>query len=122
MFVTKLRVEELDTPGYWMLCEPLIWDDGTNKIIVPAGFVTDLASIPAPMRGILNTNGPSRKPSVAHDFLYRTGVMTRKAADQLFLTMLVAQKVICIGRGLYYLGVRIGGWIPFNRYRRKEGK
>lgn len=121
MFRTPLRLEKLDkVPRWFFLTDPLIWDDGETRIEVPRFFATDLASIPRPMRGVLETNGRSAKPAVVHDFLYRTGQMTRKAADQLFLTMLIAEGVISIGRGLYYLGVRAGGWLPFNRYRRKE--
>lgn len=120
MFVTRLDAVALDEPGMWQLDEPLVWQDDDFYILVPAGFITDLASIPAPMRGILNTNGRSRKPAVLHDYLYRTGKLTRKAADQLFLTALICEGVISIGRGLYYLGVRAGGWIPWNRYRRQE--
>lgn len=119
MFLTRLHTVD-GPPGYWYLDAPLIWDDGEIRIEVPTGFLTDLASIPAPMRGVLNTNGRSRKPAVVHDYLYQSGKLARKAADRLFLTMLVAEGVISIGRGLYYLGVRLGGWIPFNRYRKQE--
>lgn len=119
MFTTKLQVEALDEPGKWRLLSALVWA-GDETYIVPAGFVTDLASVPWPMRGVLNTTGRSRRPAVLHDWAYQAGSMTRKAADQLFLTALIADGVISVGRGLYWLGVRVGGWIPFNRYRKKE--
>lgn len=120
MFRTPLRVQASNVAGYWFLTDPLVWDDGITRIEVPRFFVTDLASIPAPMRGILDTNGRSRRAAVLHDHAYAVGAMTRKEADQLFLRALMAEGVISIGRGLYYLGVRAAGWVPFNRYRRKE--
>src|SRR5688572_15781351 len=104
MFLSRLHTVD-GPPGYWYLEQPLIWDDGEHRIEVPVGFLTDLASIPAPMRGVLNTNGRSRKPAVVHDYLYQSGKLDRKAADDLFLEMLIAEGVICIGRGLYFAGV-----------------
>lgn len=120
MFVSALQVEACADPGKWKLLSQLIWQADGETIIVPAGFVTDLASVPWPMRGVLNTTGRSRRPAVLHDYLYATGQVTRAFADRLFLTALIADGVISVGRGLYYLGVRLGGWIPFRRYRKKE--
>lgn len=120
MFRTPLRVQASNVAGFWFLTDPLVWDDGVRRVEAPRFFVTDLASVPAPMRSILDTNGLSRRAAVIHDFAYATGCMTRKEADQLFLDALVADGVISVGRGLYFAGVRLFGWIPFNRYRRKE--
>ena len=51
--------------------------------------------------------------------MMRSGVTTTLDAQR-FAQVGTWEGVISIGRGLYYAGVRLGGWIPFNRYRRKE--
>lgn len=42
-----LRIE-YTTRDRVLLLEPLTWDDGDAVVVVPAGFVSDGASIPAP--------------------------------------------------------------------------
>jgi hypothetical protein len=82
MFDTSdpLRVEYLD--GHeWKLLEDFCYfdeegapgeTDGTF-IDVPAGFVTDFASIPRVLWNILPPTGPYGKAAVIHDYLYWTG-------------------------------------------------
>jgi hypothetical protein len=107
-FVSDLVMTD-DRPGKWTLVEPLVWDDGERRIEVPTGFVTDLASVPRLVRGVLNVNGKSRKPAVLHDYLYRTKLLKRKDADALFAKALKAEGVNALTRAIYWSGVRIGG-------------
>lgn len=116
MFVTPLRLEA-ERPGYWVLLYPLVWQDEETRYEVPAGFVTDLASIPRAFRWLLQQNGGSRKASVLHDWAYRTHVLDRSAADALFRKALAAEGVGGIGRFLYWSGVRVGGWVAYRNYR-----
>ena len=99
-------------PGQWVLLRPLIWNDGV-KIVVPAGFSTDLASIPRVLRWLLQQNGASRRSAVLHDFLYRSHRMTRGSADALFKKALQSDGVNPVGVWLYWAGVRVGGWAAF---------
>lgn len=117
MFKTPLLLQALDAPGEWVLTRPLLWE-GKRKIEVPAGFVTDLASIPAPLRGILNVNGKSRRAAVLHDWLYCSQLGTRAEADATFREALVAEGV-SIACWIYWAGVRVGGWVQYGR--RKGG-
>lgn len=60
----------------WGVQRPLIYQTGENVgelITVPAGFVTDLASVPRPVWSIYPPDGPWVKAAVVHDFLYETG-------------------------------------------------
>lgn len=93
---------------------PLLWE-GKRKIEVPAGFVTDLASIPAPLRGLLNVNGKSRRAAVLHDWLYCSQPCTRKEADAILKAALRTEGVQ-VAAWVYWAGVRLGGW----RYWRKR--
>jgi hypothetical protein len=116
MFRTTLRLEALhNRPGYWVLIDDLIWNDGARCIIVPSGFLTDLASVPVPFRNILNINGLSRSPAVMHDFLYRTHRVPRAQADILFRDSMKSEGMGFM-RYVYWAGVRLGGWIPWRKY------
>lgn len=68
----------------WQLVEPLIYSHPQHGVIkVPAGFITDLASIPRLFHRIVNpcTSG-TRRPAIIHDYLYSGATeLTRKAAD-----------------------------------------
>lgn len=49
-----------------------IWPgEGESVILVPAGFVTDFASIPWGVRNLFPPNGPWARPAIIHDLLYR---------------------------------------------------
>jgi hypothetical protein len=114
VFTTTLKLEAT-RPGYWVLLADLIWHSDTERIVVPAGTSTDLASIPRPLRGVLNQNGNSRRPSVLHDYLYVTRSVPRSDADAIFRRALAAEGIGAIGRFTYWAGVRIGGRFAWER-------
>lgn len=115
MFTTPLRLEAT-LAGYWLLLADLEWRD-KESIVVPAGFITDLASIPRPFRGVLNQNGNSRRPAVLHDFLYSTRSVSRADADAIFRRALAAEGIGGLGRFIYWSGVRLGGRFAWARKR-----
>ncbi|MBX9706865.1 MAG: DUF1353 domain-containing protein [Caulobacteraceae bacterium] len=57
------------------LLEPLEYrvggEDSGQIIVVPAGFVTDFASVPFGVRNLFPALGPWGRPAIIHDFLYR---------------------------------------------------
>lgn len=57
----------------WAVAEPLTYytQDG-HTITLPAGFVTDLASIPQPFTGIFIPSGAYTLAAVVHDYLCDT--------------------------------------------------
>lgn len=114
MFRTPLRCEAIP-PHHWVLTHELIWKSTSEYIVVPAQFKTDLASIPRPLRWLLNQNGLSRKAAVLHDHLYRTGLVPRAEADAIFRRALKEEGMGWFGRSLYWAGVRLGGWTGYNR-------
>lgn len=118
MFKTELTITALDNrPGWFVLDKALVWEENNLATIVPKGFDTDLASIPRAFRWLLDQNGKSKKAAVLHDFMYRTGRLSRKAADDLFHRALIAEGVNPIGRWLYWAGVRLGGWAAYKARR-----
>lgn len=93
--------------------------DATREETTP-GFITNFASIPRVLRTRLNVNGKSRRPAVWHDDAYCSGRLTRADADEGFRRLLVAEGMSETDAYVYWLGLRIGGWVPWNR-RRKHG-
>lgn len=83
--------------------------------MVPAGFRTDLASIPKRARGIIAQVGPNLQAAIPHDWCYTHVVslrgveMTRAEADQLFLDGMASLGVPWLRRKIMYWAVRVGG-------------
>lgn len=115
MFLTHLDARALiDRPGYWLVIAPLVWDDG-RRVVVPAMFETDLASIPRPFRNVFNINGKSRRAAVLHDWLYAGQCLSRAEADRLFLDAMTADGVGWAQRWSMYCAVRAAGWRYYKR-------
>lgn len=106
----------------WILDEPLIYQaDSSELITVPAGFSTDLASIPRPLQAVIPLNGKHRAAAIVHDYLYAIQDRTRAQADAIFLEAMKACRVRYTQRYAMYWGVRIGGWVPWNERLQKNG-
>lgn len=99
----------------WVVLSAFEWRSDDAHVVVPRRFITDLASIPRPLRGLLDVAGPSREPAVLHDWLYcrqadaEGAPVTRRQADDLFRAALRAKGVSAATATVYWLGVRVGG-------------
>lgn len=83
---------------------------------VPSGYVTDLASIPRFLWGIV---APSEEyyvfPSILHDHMYGCpGKLTRKFADEVFYSFLLERKVPYFKAMQMYFAVRLFGGNHFS--------
>jgi len=85
-----------------------LWDE---LIIVPAGFDTDLASIPRLFQSLVPKVDRHMLPAIVHDYLCRLPDFKRKLADQIFLEAMRLKQVNPIRRRLMYWAVRIGAKI-----------
>ncbi|THD60699.1 DUF1353 domain-containing protein [Phenylobacterium sp.] len=112
----------------WALERPLTYKPSNrgDTITVPAGAVTDLASIPRFAWSLLPPDGPWVKAAVVHDFLYRTegtGVIwaghepgvtkqyDRSEADFVLRDGMQNRGVDVIRRNIIWAAVRLfGGW------------
>ena len=54
-------------------------------ITVPAGTITDLASVPRWLWAVFPPHGRYAKAAIVHDYLYGLGLGTKAAADLIFL-------------------------------------
>lgn len=131
-FLDPLRLEFLDGRR-WELTAAFDYrlgsPDGDEAVRVPRGFVTDFASIPRVLWNVLPPAGPYGKAAVLHDWLYQqravhklglTSYVGRAEADAILLEAMTVLNVGRVTRQLIYRGVRVGGWLTWNRYRREE--
>ncbi|KKN52665.1 hypothetical protein LCGC14_0610590 [marine sediment metagenome] len=106
------------------------WDGG--KITARQGFIWDGASIPHRLRGIVSKAGDIQWAACIHDWLYLNRVLDdntiiyRAFADRILLEGMkevpvevengdTTVRVPWYRRGIVYSGVRIGGWLVWNR-------
>lgn len=83
----------------------------TNEFTVPAGFVCDLASVPRWLAWLAPSWMQTSGAGVLHDYLYRTGLLSRREADWLFYEALRAEPATGVVRATaMWLAVRVFGW------------
>lgn len=92
---------------YRLLSEFRYQSDIAGLIVVPAGYVTDLASIPQIMLSLFGEI--AQEPAVPHDFAYSTGCVPRAVADAMLREACLLTGVPVWKAQLIYLGVRVGG-------------
>jgi Protein of unknown function (DUF1353) len=81
---------DVHSPNVFKLDEPYERETAIGKITVPAGFETDLASVPWQLWREYPKFGSWTGAAIVHDYLYRTkpdGV-TREQADKVFEELL----------------------------------
>jgi hypothetical protein len=88
---------------------PYIIGSTNTALVIPAGFVTDFASIPAGLRAILERQGPYSRAALLHDYLYWAQGCTRRQSDNLLMIAMQETNVPWAERQAVYRGVRLGG-------------
>jgi Protein of unknown function (DUF1353) len=125
-FTTPLIVEYLDGRNWRLMQEFDFASEVLERIVrVPAGFVTDFASIPRVFWSLLPPTGKYGKAAVIHDDAYQfpgmvAPAITRIQADRLFREGMNALRVAPFTKWTLFVGVRAFGWRTWNAYRRKE--
>ncbi|MCX6997812.1 MAG: DUF1353 domain-containing protein [Kiritimatiellaeota bacterium] len=126
-FLNPLRVEERPDGRTWRLLEELRYRTRRGELVtVPAGFVTDFASIPRIFWPLVPPLGRYNRATVLHDWLYRQAQapttpggwrnIARAEADRLLRAAMGDCGVPWLTRWLIYLGVRLGGWIVWRAH------
>lgn len=111
MFLTKLCVEEVSKTDWKLTCDLKYLRSSGEEIIVPAGFVTDFASVPkfATLAYALFKD-EGRRAAVVHDYYYRVAGKTKEEADILFLGALRDLPDVPLWKiGCMYYAVRFFG-------------
>jgi hypothetical protein len=106
----------------WQIIEPFYFyfdeKDKSNGVVVPAGFITDFASVPRILWSIYPPTGRYSKATVIHDYLYSAGKSMgydRKFCDKMLLNGMEALDVGFFVRLPMYIGVRLFGFLRFCR-------
>ncbi|HFG9433729.1 TPA: DUF1353 domain-containing protein [Salmonella enterica subsp. enterica serovar Cotham] len=105
----------------WRVYEPFefyLSDDNSDVIEVPAGFVTDLASIPRIFWTLLPPDGKYAKSAIIHDYLYDNALRTKREADRIFLDGMTVLGVPKWKRIVMYLAVRWFGRGMYGKERK----
>jgi hypothetical protein len=93
---------------HWALSRDISFRYKNKTLVVPAGFVTDLATIPKPLTAFYHRYGSHTKACIIHDFLY-VNEYPKKFADNVFKSVLKASGVENPTRFLFVWGVRLFG-------------
>jgi hypothetical protein len=105
----SLRYDPDEDERSWVLLEPYTRDTLIGTITVPAGFETDLASVPRQVWRRYPKFGRWTGAAVVHDFLYRQrphGGLRRSAADDVFEDLLREDGVLYGDVGIIMAAVR----------------
>lgn len=113
-----LKLSRFWEPIYF-LTAPISWKPNPDQkrykaVIVPKGFVTDLASIPPIFFSALRPDGEYAYAAVVHDYLYWTQTRPRDEADDILNMAMQDFKVGTVKIGAIYTAVRLAGKTAWN--------
>jgi hypothetical protein len=103
------------------LLADLVWDDGEQRIVIPAGFLTDFYSVMFLGKLVVPTALEQQAPAILHDYLFVTQQMSLWSTDTMLLKAMAAGTVDVPNSKVNWLqrrGVmllRLGSWMPWNR-------
>lgn len=100
----------------WELLAPLVYDSEIAGRIfaVPAGFLSDFASVPRLPLAFLLTADSCHEAAVIHDFIYSQQQVSRSVADAVFREAAGVSGEPGWKGWLMWAGVRLGGWVAWN--------
>ena len=91
-------------------------------VIVEVDFKTDLGSIPALLQGLIPKDGKGAFPYIVHDKLYRQGKYSQKICDDVLKEACKVTGVSWWRRVSIRGGLRVGGFVAYNRHRKNDKK
>lgn len=112
MFLTDLCVRHVQGKR-WRLTKSLVWEGEAELFVIRRGFETDFASIPKPVRWLLDTAGQNSEAAVLHDAAWRESQRPAHLlridpadADGMFRRALRETGATALTRGIMWGGVR----------------
>lgn len=119
-FVTRLAAENADSNhaggrGLWVLVKPLVYQsDIAGEITVPEGFATDFASVLRLPLMYAVFGDKAHAAATVHDYLYATGKLPRRVADDVFAEAMQASTSLSVAeRWAMWVAVRLFGGSHF---------
>jgi hypothetical protein len=93
---------------YCLIEDYSFWYQG-REYIVPAGYVTDFASVPTWLWSFFRPTGKHDAADLEHDYLYDHQISTRKDVDRFFYQRMLECGLSEINARCRYYAVRMGG-------------
>lgn len=117
-FLTKFAATQTGKRSWVLLADLVFNDENRGPLTARSGFQTDLASINA-LRYVLPLLyallvGYGNAACTLHDYLYQTGMYSRKECDQILYRALRGEGVAKWRAWLFYAGVRMFGGKFYN--------
>ncbi|MGJ5199633.1 DUF1353 domain-containing protein [Bradyrhizobium sp. HKCCYLRH1030] len=117
--VGTLEITRFKDPMYFLI-KPIGWkpndaSSAVQEVTVPAGFVTDFASIPRPFWTLLRPDGEYAYAAVIHDYLYWTQTRPRHVCDQILKLAMEDFGVGTVTATTIYEAVRLGGGLAWRQ-------
>lgn len=121
-FHNKIIVHPLPDGNNWITEDWIALSLGTKCVFVPRGFKTDFGSIASFLWAIVGApaTGKHRRGVLFHDWIYSTQQISRKEADDICLDIMKFDKTNFMQRHMIYYGVRVGGFVAWNRKTKKS--
>ena len=92
-----------------------------NKLFaVSKGLSTDLGSIPKALQPLFPKDGKATLAYILHDWLYKTGKLTRSQSDDMLEEAMERLGVGWWTRKAVREGLRVGGWVAWNKHRKRD--
>jgi hypothetical protein len=108
---------------YWRLTQPIsIRLSNGQEIEIPAGFKTDLSSVPKCLWSIAPPFGDFLLAAIIHDYLYTNNIGTRKAADEEMMIWSERINSNHLDNIIRYYAVRAFGQSWWNRHTNQNKK
>lgn len=106
----------------WTVVDPLVYRGKRQTFVVPAGSVTDFATVPRVVVWLIPRFGRYTLPAILHDWLVTEGLeqrlLTSRDADGIFRRSMRELGVPVVRRWLMWTGVR---WGALANPRRRRG-
>ncbi len=120
-FTGFLILHPIDKSNYWKVLAPLTYTTNDDiNIKIPKDFLTDFATVPRFLWSILPPWGRYGKAAILHDFLYYSGIFSKKEADLIFLEAMEVLEVVKWKRKSMYYSVKMFGGKTWKTYRKND--
>lgn len=109
-FLNNLVIESNRGTDFYTLEQPLSYEHLDVVYTAPKGFKTDFASIPNPLRGLIDEDESDiRDAAVIHDWLYSKGEIPRIEADKVLRAAMIDLGASWFKANVVYAAVRAFG-------------
>jgi hypothetical protein len=103
-----------------VLLEDFVFEYKGATYTIPLGFISDFATVPDALWGILGPRGRYSVAAVCHDYFYWSGVVDKATADDALFDLSQSFGASWVNREELYEGVRLGGQAAWNHYRQLD--